>query len=204
MPKINDEQRLARRQAFLDAALDCLRTQSFRDLTIDEICRRAGASKGGFYLYFPSKQDLLFSLLEERTTEFDRMLVDLSELHLSGAERLRRFARAQLAEAQHPARAQLLADVWGMATTDPRARALLRDATARRRTALRGWIEQTISEGEVQIEPRRANALASSLLALADGLILHNSLDAKAFQWKNVRALLDQALPERRKAVDDR
>lgn len=196
MPKITDLQREARRQAFLDAALECLQARSFRDITVDDICSQANASKGAFYLYFPSKQELLFALLEDRNTSFQRTLAKLSQPGLSGHERLRRFARAQLSEAQHPAGAQLLADLWGMATTDTRAREILKRSATNRRDTLRGWIEQAISEGDVPTEPRLANALASSLLALADGLVLHQSLDPKAFQWKNVQALLDAAVPE--------
>jgi hypothetical protein len=34
------------------------------------------------------------------------------------------------------------------------------------------------------------NALASILIALGDGLLLHAALDPSAFQWRNVRKVL--------------
>jgi hypothetical protein len=36
-----------------------------------------------------------------------------------------------------------------------------------------------------------ANAMASILLALTEGLVLHGSLDRRAFRWTNVYRALD-------------
>ena len=41
------------------------------------------------------------------------------------------------------------------------------------------------------IDERRANALASILLALTDGLMLHRALDPTGFRWQNIRAVMD-------------
>jgi hypothetical protein len=39
-----------------------------------------------------------------------------------------------------------------------------------------------------------ANALASILLALTEGLVLHGALDPKAFHWANIYHALDAVL----------
>lgn len=191
MPKITDDQRQARRQSFIDAALECLRTQSYDRLTVDEICARAKASKGAFYLYFPSKRDLLFALLDEQSATYERLVSDLDNRALTGAKRLQEFVIAQLRNAQDPAQLQLRADLWGAATTDSLVRKRLRSATARRRALLRHWVEQSIDAGALTLDHKLANALASTLLALSDGLTLHRGIDPRAFRWKNIRALLN-------------
>lgn len=190
MPKITDNQRQARRQSFIDAALECLRTQSYDRLTVDEISTRARASKGAFYLYFPSKQGLLLALLDEQSAGFERLISDLDNQALTGARRLEEFVIAQLRHAQDPSQLQLRADLWGAATTDALVRERLRLATSRRRALLRRWVEQSIDAGALALDRALANALASSLLALSDGLTLHRGIDPRAFRWKNIRALM--------------
>lgn len=191
MPKITDSQRHARRQSFIDATLECLRTESYDRLTVDKICARAATSKGTFYLYFPSKQELLFALLDEQSASFERLVIDLDKRALRGARRLEEFVIAQLREAQDPAQLQLRSDLWGAATTNVLVRKRLRAATGRQRALLRGWVEQSIEAGTLTLDYKLANALASILLALCDGLTLHRGIDPRAFRWKNIRALLD-------------
>ena len=56
---------------------------------------------------------------------------------------------------------------------------------------LREWISESVDAGDLGIEPRRANALASILIAMADGLMLHRALDPQGFRWSNIRAVMD-------------
>jgi AcrR family transcriptional regulator len=194
MPKITDTQRAARRQAFLGAALTRLATRSFRDVTIDEICLAAGASKGAFYLYFQSKQELLLALLDEQAAAFERTIAQLESSRAPTAESLRRFARNTFRLAQDPATLQLRADLWGLAATAPEVHDRLAQVNARQRDLLRGWVEQHIDTGELRLDRAYANAFASILVALSEGLVLHRSLDPSAFRWPRIQALLDVAL----------
>src|SRR5580704_15932053 len=46
------------RTRLLDAALRVIRNKGYGSSTVDEICREAGLSKGSFFHYFRSKEDL--------------------------------------------------------------------------------------------------------------------------------------------------
>jgi TetR/AcrR family transcriptional regulator, transcriptional repressor for nem operon len=46
------------RTTLLDAALGCIRAQGYAATTVDDLCRAAGVSKGSFFHYFRSKEDL--------------------------------------------------------------------------------------------------------------------------------------------------
>jgi hypothetical protein len=87
---------------------------------------------------------------------------------------------------------QLRADLWSAVASDEALANRLRDGIARRRAVVRGWVEDAIAEGSLAEVP--ANALASLLLALADGLSLHYRLDPEAFRWENVRLALEGLL----------
>jgi hypothetical protein len=49
-----------------------------------------------------------------------------------------------------------------------------------------------VRSGELVAIP--ANALASILLALTDGLMLHGALDPGGFRWRNIRHAIDVML----------
>lgn len=192
MPKLRPETRVERRQDLLEAAWRCAARRGFRDLTVDDVCVEAGVSKGAFYGYFEQKQDLLLALLEDDAAALDHELERITRRTGSGVERVRQFARAMLARGEDAARVQVRTDLWADLLTEDVVRQRLAEATQRRRELVRGWIEEAVASGELAAIP--ANALASILLALADGLMLHGALDPDAFRWSNVRRAIDVLL----------
>ena len=59
----NEEQRQAKLQAILDAALDVFAEKGFADARLDDVAARAGVAKGTIYLYFASKEALFEALI---------------------------------------------------------------------------------------------------------------------------------------------
>jgi AcrR family transcriptional regulator len=192
MPKLRPETRIERRQLLVDAAWRCAAVRGFADLTVDDVCAEAGVSKGAFYGYFEHKQDLLLALLEDDSAALDAELEAITTASSSGVQRVRLFARAMLARGDDPARVQVRADLWADLLTEEVVRERLAAVTARRRQLVRGWIEEAIASGELVAIP--ANALASILLALTDGLMLHGALDPGGFRWPNIRRAIDVML----------
>ena len=192
MPKLRPETRIERRQLLVDAAWRCAAVRGVRDLTVDDVCAEAGVSKGAFYGYFEHKQDLLLALLEDDSAALDAELAAITSASSSGVERVRRFAQAMLARGDDAARVQVRADLWADLLTEDVVRDRLVVATQQRRHMVRGWIEEAIASGELVAIP--ANALASILLALTDGLMLHGALDPGGFRWPNIRRAIDVML----------
>ena len=192
MPNLSEAARSARRQDLVDAAWRCIARKGWRDLTVDDVCAEAGVSKGAFYGYFTRKQELLAALAEDEADQLDALLDQLRSRPLEAAEQLRRYARAILERATDPARVQVRADLWAAMSTEPDVRERLAATVARRRAGLRELVEAGVATGQLQAVP--ANALASILLALTDGLVLHRGLDPTAFRWANVYRALDALL----------
>ena len=188
MPKISAEARTERRQLLIDAAWRCAGRMGYRDMTVDDVCAEAGVSKGAFYGYFTSKQDLLIALLAEDEAGLDTVLEDLNHRDISNVIRLRNFAREMCERGADQARVQVRSDLWAAILTERAVREQVVAAVQRRRATLRGWIEDAIASGE--LTPVPANALASVLLALGDGLTLHSSLDPTGFRWNNIARVL--------------
>lgn len=192
MPKIAPIVRQERREALIEAAWRCAGRKGFSDLTVDEICAEAGVSKGAFYGYFDSKQDLLLALLDDDAAQLEAVAETLQRARLQGIERLRRFTRAMLQRGEDRARVQVRADLWAAASTDQAVRERLSLSVAHRRARLRRWIEEAVRQGALREIP--TNAFASILLALGDGLFLHGGMDLSAFRWQNIGKALDVLL----------
>lgn len=192
MPKIAEEQKAARRRQIVDAAWRCAATKGFRDMTVDDVCAEANLSKGAFYGYFDQKRDLLVALLEDDAADLEASLEEQDVSSPSTLAKLRAYTRAVLKRSEEPGRAQLRADLWTSMMTEKDVKAAFADSVQRRRTKLRSWIEEAVAEGEIAEIP--ANALASILLALSDGLLLHASIAPTAFRWVNISSALDVLL----------
>jgi AcrR family transcriptional regulator len=195
MPRISEDKKEARRQQLLDAARTLLAERGYHDLSVDDICAAARLSKGSFYGYFESKQAMLLALLDEEMGRLESSLAEISS-HAApkGETHLREFTRSVLREAEDPGRVQLRADLWALAATDEVVHARLNEAVARRRELLRSALDRMLERDDLRLPRELANAVASILLALGDGLVLHSALDPTAFRWANVRRALDMLL----------
>ncbi len=93
MPRVvKEEDYAARRNEILDVARQLVYTKGYEQMSIQDILDALKISKGAFYHYFDSKQDLLDGLIERMLDEADQILhpiVDNSEL--SAVEKLRRY-----------------------------------------------------------------------------------------------------------------
>lgn len=63
------------KQHILDTAATLFHTQSYGDVGIATICKEAGVSKGSFFHFFPSKQDLGVAVLEQFREKINATLV---------------------------------------------------------------------------------------------------------------------------------
>lgn len=65
MPKVVREYKAQARARIIEAAVLVLQHKGLRGVTMDDIAREIGVSKGALYLYFPSKAQLLEAILSQ-------------------------------------------------------------------------------------------------------------------------------------------
>ena len=192
MPKIGDQLRDARRQQIMDGARRGLARSSYSRLSVDAICAEAGLSKGAFYVHFPSKQALLVALIDDDASALADLIIELEAGHRPASQKIRRLLRALLERGADPGHAQARADALGVMLNDDEVRAQFVESVSRSRGRLARWIEEAADAGE--LTPVPANAFAATLLALADGLMLHHAADPTGFRWTNISRALDTLL----------
>jgi len=64
-----DREKLAHRLDIMDAATRIFAQKGYSNATLEEIAQEAEFSKGTLYLYFSSKEDLLYSIISEKSDE---------------------------------------------------------------------------------------------------------------------------------------
>ncbi|QUH02429.1 TetR/AcrR family transcriptional regulator [Saccharopolyspora erythraea] len=154
------------RQRLLDAALDAFAEEGFGRTTIEQVCDRAGYSRGAFYSNFSSLDELFLAMWEQRS---DRMLADLRAA----------FADTSAESPEEALRTALAAipvdDAWYRVTAEFTAHALRNPPLRRVMAAREKSIQDTvlpIVAGALRRSGRRVTdevALGYALVAVHDG-----------------------------------
>src|SRR5437868_10928140 len=87
------EQRNEKRARILDAAVKVFAERGYFSSTVAEIARAAGVADGTIYLYFKSKDDLLFELFDEKMTQLIGDAKAALAQEQDAPSRLKRFIR---------------------------------------------------------------------------------------------------------------
>jgi AcrR family transcriptional regulator len=106
MPKaFGDHERTAITAALLEHGGRLFSQQGLRKTTVEELAAAAGISKGAFYLFFASKEELFFELLERYEARYkERLLVQIADrTHAPRARMQALLAEAVAAWKREPA-----------------------------------------------------------------------------------------------------
>ncbi|WP_441249476.1 TetR/AcrR family transcriptional regulator [Kitasatospora sp. McL0602] len=169
MPKGVTKRRPRTRAALLGAALEAFAEHGFHAASIEQICERAGYTRGAFYSNFSSKEELFLALFDEHSA---RIVARITELIDSVADQ----------DLTLQGLVEILADVdpaerdWYLVTTeftlhairDPQAAWVLAQHDARLRAEIaRGLTEHLHRTGRTLTVD--ADALARLLIAIREG-----------------------------------
>lgn len=190
-----EEKKAATRQALLDAASDVFARHGIDGAPLEEICQRAGFSRGAFYSNFSNKQQLFIEVLERRTAE---TLADIGTAFAEGEtldERIANGGRAVEAVLDRDrVWCQLHFEGWLLASRDKKFETLYARRYDTLRQALALMIE-TQATGEI---PTDSDELAAALLAVFQGYALQHVIDPTALPEGYFTRTLRMLLPQPR------
>ncbi|WP_074035030.1 TetR/AcrR family transcriptional regulator [Exiguobacterium profundum] len=99
------------KQKLLDAATDIIMNHGVHQLTLDEVAKTAGVSKGGLLYHYPSKEALMTAMVERLQQEQNELYASLQQEGYGPVEAfVRLFDETKL----HPERAAIQIDVEKM------------------------------------------------------------------------------------------
>jgi AcrR family transcriptional regulator len=79
MPKMILEYKKAVISKIVETALEIFSTKGYQDLTMDEIAKKLGVSKGALYSYFTSKEDILKEIYKNGRQTMQKILCEASQ-----------------------------------------------------------------------------------------------------------------------------
>lgn len=89
---VNEEEYAEKRNQILDATLRFVLTKGYEQMAIQDILGDLQISRGAFYHYFGSKQELLEALTERMQDEAEQLLIPIvQDPHLTALEKLQHF-----------------------------------------------------------------------------------------------------------------
>jgi AcrR family transcriptional regulator len=177
----SEEQRQAKLQAILDAALDVFAEKGFATTRLEDVALRAGVAKGTLYLYFDSKQALFEALIRSGIAAPIEAIEDkVIGLDLSAEATLRMLFAFLRQEVLATQRKEIVRLILSEAGRFPEIAALYhREVVSRGMRLLRRVVERAIARGEF-----RSDELARfPQLAIAPGIV--------ALVWHNLFEHLD-------------
>lgn len=194
-PKLKPETLEERKTQILSAAMTCFSRKGYHQTTMDDIVEKAGLSKGGVYWHFGSKKELFLSLVDSLIGGTEEMMLASMAAKTSAREKLRAMHEASRAMAtadEFKEMMPLFLDVWAQNVQDCEVNELAHSMYDRFRAPLVEVIEEGVASGE--FKPVDANALASILFALYDGLAVQAMIDESLVDWDAVDETLTKTL----------
>ena len=170
MPKIAATTAALRRANILDAARHCFAAQGIH-VSVDEICEKAGISKGAFYVYFDSKDAAIQALAEDHS----RVVHEFAAV-----DSLDELARkiVELTTARSTTSSRLELETWTHALKMPALRsALWRNIDEMRRSIEMGVGNSATGDGN-RLSSASIKAAAEILTIFSLGLIAWSALGA--------------------------
>jgi len=181
MPTTAEKRRERTRQRITDAAVRLFSAEGYRAASVDDICARAGVSKGAFYYHFKTKRELFLALLEDWLGGLDRAMEAARRSNVP--DTLLQFAGVlpvMMGSAQD--RLSIWLEFWLQASRDKGVWKRTIAPYRHYRELFSGMIEEGIAEGTLRrVDPEAA---AQAILSMAVGLFLQSILDPKGADWR--------------------
>jgi AcrR family transcriptional regulator len=180
VPKVDESYLQSRRREIVDAAMTCFARQGFHRTTMKDIVEETGLSAGAIYRYFPSKEDIVAAIADERRNP-DAALLGRAADASDATEALRELVHRSLSRLADPAEQRwrrVSIQVWAEALRDERVMAVVRRGLHPPLKVLsdliaRGRADGTFSEA---LDPQAAARVCASLFY---GLVLQQAWDPK-------------------------
>ena len=164
-----------KRERIRKAAFRAFRDNGYHETAVDEICRRAGISKGSFYWHFPSKQEIFLEILDTWSREVTEEMTAQFDSAVNKADPIGAIGMALQRESH---RGRSIVPLWLEFTVysrrDPEIQAALARYFGRIRKAIADLLRPAVGD---MIRPNELEALAATVFGAYSGLMIQELCD---------------------------
>jgi AcrR family transcriptional regulator len=154
----------------LEAAVKVFATKGYHDTKVDDIVSESSTSKGSFYFYFPSKQDIFLALSDTFADLLESKITQAMEKEAHGMQQLDSALRSSLGlftQYRGLAKIALVQAVGLGAVFEERRRAINNRLT----TLIQSRLERAVADGS--IPPLQAEITARAWVGALNEVVIH-------------------------------
>ncbi len=158
------------RTRILEAAVKVFATKGYHDTKVDDIVNEASSSKGSFYFYFPSKQDIFLALSDTFADLLESKITQAMEKEAHGMQQMDAALHASLglfSQYRGLAKIALVQAVGLGAVFEERRRAINNRLT----TLIQTRLERAAADGS--IPPLQAEITARAWVGALNEVVIH-------------------------------
>lgn len=158
------------RTRILEAAVKVFATKGYHDTKVDDIVSESSTSKGSFYFYFPSKQDIFLALSDTFADLLESRITQAMEKEAHGMQQMDTALRASLGlftQYRGLAKIALVQAVGLGAVFEERRRAINNRLT----TIIQSRLERAAADGS--IPPLQAEITARAWVGALNEVVIH-------------------------------
>jgi AcrR family transcriptional regulator len=158
------------RTRILEAAVKVFATKGYHDTKVDDIVSESSTSKGSFYFYFPSKQDIFLALSDTFADLLESKITQAMEKETHGMQQMDSALRSSLGlftQYRGLAKIALVQAVGLGAVFEEKRRALNNRLT----TLIQSRLERAAADGS--IPPLQAEITARAWVGALNEVVIH-------------------------------
>jgi AcrR family transcriptional regulator len=158
------------RERILEAAVKVFATKGYHDTKVDDIVSESNTSKGSFYFYFPSKQDIFLALSDTFMDLLEARLTQAMEKETRGRDQMNAALQTSLGLfSQYRGLAKIaLVQAVGLGTAFEDRRRKINDRFAK---IIQARLERAVQDGS--IPPLQTEIAARAWVGALNEIVIH-------------------------------
>src|SRR3954466_12026300 len=104
MPRVRSDDYESKAQAIMDCAASLFAKVGYPNAKMQDVAKACGATKSMLYHYYPTKDDLLFAMLEEHLADMVTAIEEVKGMPLPIQERFDAFVATYVQKSTHSRR----------------------------------------------------------------------------------------------------
>jgi AcrR family transcriptional regulator len=169
----------------LSSSYELFSRHGYEATGVSLICEKAQISKGAFYHHFPSKKDVLLSLIENWLTDINNQFFPVSETLTGIPEQFLAMSPALFPIFSKAESIPLFLELWLQAMRDPEIAHRLIKPYYKYCRYFENMFEEGITEGSFDAETDPHYSMRM-VMALAIGLIMQSMIEPKRGDWQKI------------------
>jgi AcrR family transcriptional regulator len=171
-----------RKEQIVKATVECITKHGYHNFSMQDVAKTAGVSKGIIHYYFLNKDDLMMSVLDKVAGDIERVLGEEMSSVTDPARRMEIFIEVCFDIVKNTKEYyQVNMDFWTQINQKQEIRKVIANHYSKFREAAARVITDGINKGAFRKVD--ANAYASLVIAMIDGVSLQWLFDDKVFDY---------------------